>query len=252
MERIGRSLFRWRSFTPIPLLIVAIPLLWRSRGGGGPAWTVIGIALCAAGQAIRAWVLGQVPDGTSGQNERLIATQLNTSGPYAWTRNPLYLGNLLLTLGVCAVAHDPILLALVVVLFAAQYRAIVAAEEGFLRGRFGPAFDEYCSRVPRFWPRRATPSGPAAPWSFRRALRKEHNPLAAWAALTVALLASDQVARARAAGAPPTLRGYGLLPHAIALLVILGAWLAVKGWKHRWARGGFTEDLRRRLRETPR
>ena len=252
MERIGQSLFRWRSFTPIPLLIVAIPLLWRTRGGGGPAWTGIGIALCAAGQAIRAWVLGQVPDGTSGQNERLIATELNTSGPYARTRNPLYLGNLLISLGVCTVAHDPILLALVLVLFAAQYRAIVAAEEGFLRGRFGPAFDEYCSRVPRFWPRLGAPSGPATPWSWRRALRKEHNPLAAWAALVVALLASDQVARARAAQAPATLRGYGLLPHAIALLVILGAWLVAKGWKHRWARGGFTEDLRRRLRETAR
>ena len=252
IERIGKALFRWRSFTPLPLLFVAVPLLWRSRGGGGPAWTFAGIALCVAGQAVRAWVLGQVPDGTSGQNERLIATELNTSGPYAHTRNPLYLGNFLITLGVCLVAHDPILLALVAVLFAAQYRAIVAAEEGFLRARFGPAFDDYFARVPRFWPRLRAASGPSAPWSFRRALRKEHNPLAAWSALLVALLASDQVARARAAGAPATLRGYGLLPHAVLLLVILAAWLAAKAWKHRWTRGGFTEDLRRRLRETAR
>ena len=69
MERIGQALFRWRSFTPLPLLIVAVPLLWRSRGGGGPAWTAAGISLCVAGQAVRAWVLEQVPDGTSGQNE---------------------------------------------------------------------------------------------------------------------------------------------------------------------------------------
>jgi protein-S-isoprenylcysteine O-methyltransferase Ste14 len=252
MERIGQVLFRWRSFTPVPLLIVAVPLLWRSRGGGGAAWTAAGIALCAAGQALRAWVLGQVPDGTSGQNERLIATELNTSGPYAWTRNPLYLGNLLITLGLCVVAHDPFLLALVSVLFAAQYRAIVAAEEGFLRGRFGVLFDEYCARVPRFWPRLRARGGAAGPWSWRRALRKEHNPLAAWAALVVLLLTSDQVARARAAGAPATLRGYGLLPHAALLLGIAAAWLAVKGWKHRWVRGGFTDDLRRRLRETAR
>src|SRR5437899_3055907 len=167
-ERIGQALFRWRSFTPLPLLIVAIPLLLRSRGGGGPVWTGAGIALCAAGQAVRAWVLGQVPDGTSGQNERLIATELNTSGPYARTRNPLYLGNFLITLGVCLVAHDPILLGLVAVLFAAQYRAIVAAEEGFLRTRFGPVFDEYCARVPRFWPRLGAASRGAGPpcWSL--------------------------------------------------------------------------------------
>ena len=109
IERIGQALFRWRSFTPLPLLLVAVPLVWRSRGGGGAAWSAAGIGLCAAGQAPRAWVLGQVPDGTSGQNERLIATELNTSGPYARTRNPLYLGNLLITIGLCVIAHDPIL-----------------------------------------------------------------------------------------------------------------------------------------------
>src|SRR5207302_2347336 len=100
-------------------------------------------ALCAAGQALRAWVLGQVPDGTSGQNEVLIATQLNTSGPYAHTRNPLYLGNLFITLGLCALTHQPLLLLLVALLFWAQYAAIIAAEERFLRDKFGPAFDEY-------------------------------------------------------------------------------------------------------------
>ena len=59
-------LFRWRSFTPVPVLLAAIPLLWRSRGGGGPAWAWTGLLLCLLGQALRAWVLGQVPDGTSG------------------------------------------------------------------------------------------------------------------------------------------------------------------------------------------
>ena len=252
IERIGQALFRWRSFTPLPLLLVAVPLVWRSRGGGGAAWSAAGIGLCAAGQALRAWVLGQVPDGTSGQNERLIATELNTSGPYARTRNPLYLGNLLITIGLCVIAHDPILLALVAILFAAQYRAIIAAEEEFLRGRFGARFEEYRARVPRFLPRLRATGAASGPWSWRRALRKEHNPLAAWAGLVVLLLASDQVVRARAAGAPATVRGYGLLPYATLLLGITGAWLAVKGWKHRWARGGFTDDLRRRLRETPR
>src|SRR5712671_3692077 len=149
MERIGQALFRWRSFTPLPLLIVAVPLLWRSRGGGGAAWTAAGLALCAAGQALRAWVLGQVPDGTSGQNEKLIAVSLNTDGPYALTRNPLYLGNLGISLGLCLVAHDLWLLCIVALLFAVQYRAIIAAEEQFLRDRFGPQYEAWCARVPR-------------------------------------------------------------------------------------------------------
>ena len=254
LERIGRFLFRWRSFTPIPVLVVAVPLLWRSRGGGGALWTAVGIASCVAGQAVRAWVLGQVPDGTSGQNERLIATGLNTHGPYAHTRNPLYLGNLLITLGLCVAAHDVTLLLFVTLLFAVQYRAIIAAEEGFLRDRFGARFEQYRRAVPRFWPRPAARSrGESRPrWSWRRALRKEHNPFAAWAVLVLALLASDQIVRARAAGAPPSLRGYGLTAHVVALAAITAAWLCTKGWKHRWAQGGFSEDLRRRLRETAR
>ena len=159
MEALGRVLFRWRSFTPVPLLLLAIPLLWIGRGPASPAWLAAGLALCVAGQAVRAWVLGQVPDGTSGQNEKLIAISLNTSGPYAHTRNPLYLGNLLITLGLCAVAHSWALLAAVALLFGLQYRAIIAAEENFLRERFGAEFDAFCARVPRFWPRLRAVSG---------------------------------------------------------------------------------------------
>src|SRR5438132_13806541 len=73
LQRLGRVLFRWRSFTPVLLVLAALPLIWRSRGPASPLWPVAGLALCAAGQALRAWVLGQVPDGTSGQNEKLIA-----------------------------------------------------------------------------------------------------------------------------------------------------------------------------------
>ena len=73
LERAGRVLFRWRSFTPLLLLLVALPLLWNRRGPASPLWTVAGLLLCACGQALRAWVLGQVTDGTSGQNEKLIA-----------------------------------------------------------------------------------------------------------------------------------------------------------------------------------
>src|SRR5436853_7765334 len=108
LQRVGRVLFRWRSFTPVLLVLAALPLVWRSRGPASPLWLVAGVALCIAGQALRAWVLGQVPDGTSGQNEKLIATGLNTQGPYASTRNPLYLGNLAITLGLCLLAHDPL------------------------------------------------------------------------------------------------------------------------------------------------
>jgi protein-S-isoprenylcysteine O-methyltransferase Ste14 len=241
LERLGEILFRWRSFTPVPLIALAAVFVSRNRGERAPGWIAAGLLLCVAGQALRAWVLGQVADGTSGQNERLVATELNTEGPYVRTRNPLYVGNLLITLGVCACAHSAVLLALVAVLFALQYRAIIAAEERFLRERFGARFEAYCAQVPRFWPRlRAAPSA-ARTWSWRRALRKEHNPAAAWIALVLALLAWDAVARGASAG-----------PWLWAGAALAAAWLGVKAWKHRWLSGGFSSDLKRRIREATR
>jgi protein-S-isoprenylcysteine O-methyltransferase Ste14 len=238
LERAGGVLFRWRSFTPVPIVLLAVPLIWLGRGPASPLWLVAGLALCAAGQALRAWVLGQVPDGTSGQNERLIATELNVSGPYAHTRNPLYLGNLGITLGLCLIAHSWALFLLVGALFGLQYRAIIAAEEGFLFSRFGAAYDDFRARVPRFWPalRARSVSTPRA-WSWRRALKKEHNPMAAWALLALLFVALDHQRKA----------AYGY-----SAVVIGAVWLMVKAWKHQWLSGGFTKDLRRRLRETAR
>jgi protein-S-isoprenylcysteine O-methyltransferase Ste14 len=238
MRALGRFLFRWRSFTPLLLLAAAVPLLSGSRGPASPAWLYAGLLLCLAGQALRAWVLGQVPDGTSGQNEKLIATSLNTAGPYALSRNPLYLGNLCITLGLSAVAHDPWLLLLAAALFWLQYRAIIAAEEDFLRSRFGAEFEAYCARVPRFWPRLRHAAAPH-PWDFRRALRKEHNPAASWIALAIVLVGSDHLHQS-------------MRPYVIALAVVTALWLCAKGWKHHWLHGGFKRDLKRRLRETAR
>jgi len=236
MERLGRLLFRYRSFTPVPLLALAALLVLRSRGPASPLWLAGGLALCFAGQTLRAWVLGFVRDGTSGQNEKLIAVALNTEGPYSLMRNPLYLGNFGICLGLCMIAHDPWLISLVVTLFTLQYWFIIAAEEDFLRGRFGADFDVYCARVPRFWPRLA--KTPSKRWDWKRIIRKEHNPFAAWLALAVVLLWLDHRAET--------------LAYMIALGVIVIAWLAAKAWKHHWLSGNFVKDMRRRMRDTPR
>src|SRR5947199_49419 len=96
-------------------------------------------------------------------------------------------------------SFTPLLLLAAAVLFAGQYRAIIAAEEGFLRDQFGARFDEYAARVPRFWPRLRGSANPR-PWSMQRAVRKEHNPAAAWLALATLLLAWD----ARTEGRSPS------------------------------------------------
>jgi len=264
LERCGHVLFRWRSFTPVPLIALAIPLIWSSRGEAhSPLWLAAGLLCCLAGQLLRAWVIGQVPDGTSGQNEKLIATGLNTRGPYARVRNPLYLGNLGISLGLALVAHSALLFALTGFLFFVQYAAIISVEEAFLRERFGAEYLAYCARVPRFWPdlfaRSAAPSAAARdshsaarPWSLARAIRKEHNPLAAWLLLSLLFLALDQAVPLRRAGAALSPSALGLVPFAIAAALVVAIWLCAKGWKHHWLSGNFTADLKRRIRETSR
>ena len=221
--RLGRLLFRYRSFTPVPLLAVAALLVWRSRGPAprGSGSLPRPPPLPRRTGALRAWVLGFVQDGTIGpETEKLIAVALNTGGPYALTRNPLYLGNLGITLGLCAIAHDFGLILLVAALFAAPVPVHHRGGGGFPARPLWPcAYEDYCARVPRFWPRPA-PTG-SRPWNWPRIVRKEHNPCAAWPALAVVLVWLDH------RDAP--------LPFAVALSAIAALWLSAKAWKHHLA-----------------
>ena len=115
------------------------------RCGGAPphpaaiAWS---LALVLPGLALRA-----AASGTVKKNRELTVT-----GPYAYTRNPLYLGSMLIAAGFAlALLSWPVAL-LLAVGFAVIYIPVIASEERFLRATF-PGFDAYCRRVPRFIPR---------------------------------------------------------------------------------------------------
>lgn len=234
--RLGRALFRLRSFTPVPVLAGLFLFLACSRRTFGPggeavdsALNLVGLALALAGQALRFYTLGLVPEGTSGQGNALTATQLNTQGPYAYVRNPLYVGNLGICLGLALIAHDPWVYLLGLGFFFGEYFFIIRAEEEFLGKQFPQAFPEYTTKVPRWIPR-LTPaySGQLREsFDWHRALKKEHNPFAAWASGAAALWAWETWAR-------------GGLTHQGALLLggvealVLAAFLGVKAWKHRW------------------
>jgi len=115
--------------------------------GKAIAWS---LALVLPGLALRA-----AASGTVKKNRELTVT-----GPYAYTRNPLYLGSMLIAAGF-AVALQSWPLALVLAAgFAVIYIPVIAGEEQFLRATF-PGFDEYCRRVPRLVPRLRLHLGPA-------------------------------------------------------------------------------------------
>src|SRR5713226_4019164 len=114
---------------------------------------LIGATLVIPGLVVRALASGHVQ-----KNERLT-----TSGPYAYTRNPLYLGSLILAAGFALAARSWWIVVITVVIFIVIYVPVIAAEERFLRQTF-PEYDDYARHVPRFW-LRVTPF-PGPPGSF--------------------------------------------------------------------------------------
>ena len=131
----------------VPLgFLFAVFYFWLAR----PAWLSLAVGAMAVvpGLLIRAFASGHVR-----KNESLA-----TSGPYAYTRNPLYLGSLVMGLGFAVVARSWWVGVVLVVMFFAIYLPVIRDEEAFLRGRF-PEFEEYAKRVPRMLPRLRPHSG---------------------------------------------------------------------------------------------
>jgi protein-S-isoprenylcysteine O-methyltransferase Ste14 len=102
----------------------------------------IGLAVSLVGLALRAWAAGHLA-----KNERLAV-----SGPYAFTRNPLYLGTLLTALGLAAAGHSAGLGILFVVLFLLVYLPAIELEEQHLKSIL-PGYAGYAARVPLLLPR---------------------------------------------------------------------------------------------------
>ena len=137
----------------------AVVYLWLANPA--PAMLAIGSILVAAGLAIRAVASGQLR-----KNESLA-----TSGPYSYTRNPLYLGSILIGIGFAVVARSLWIWILLAAMFTVIYVPVIRSEEAFLRSQF-PDFALYASRVPRLAPRW---SGESLTANFSRALYIKHR-----------------------------------------------------------------------------
>lgn len=177
----GHFMFRWRSYTPlllIPFLILEGDVFDFS---GGWAWLeilyrVLAVAVLLAGEGIRLWTVGTVPSGTSGRNTKTQqASQLNSTGIYSIVRNPLYVGNYLIFMGITLLLQSWQTLIIFTVVFAMAYICIIVAEEDFLLGSFGDDFKAYQERVPSFLPSPSLWIPSDLSWSWRRGLKREHD-----------------------------------------------------------------------------
>ena len=194
--RVGDFLFRHRSYTPVPL---AVLLVWQAEA----TYPLVlwGLVLMTAGELFRLMAVRSAGNAT--RTRRVGARQLVTWGLYSHTRNPLYLGNLLLWTGVVIFAggpYTPWLLAAVFILFLVQYTLIISLEEATLAELFGESYAVYRESVPRVIPRLRKASGATSDATIARrgvthhwryAFRSERSTFIAIAAvLTLTLIST--------------------------------------------------------------
>lgn len=129
---------RWRVRVGYP---VGIAAFWFARPQ--LKWLICGVGIAICGLILRGYAAGHLR-----KHEQLAVT-----GPYAFTRNPLYLGSVLLAAGFSVASHSWISTLLLAAYLAIFYPVVIRREQAELRTLYGDAFVEYASQVPAFWPR---------------------------------------------------------------------------------------------------
>jgi protein-S-isoprenylcysteine O-methyltransferase Ste14 len=230
----GRFWFRWRN-TLFPLLFLIVFLPGPRVFGSALVAAAVGFAVAALGQVVRATTIGIEYVIRGGRDGRVYAEDLVVAGLYRHVRNPMYVGNVLILLGV-ALASDSWTCVLVAVpLFLGIYTAIVAAEEAFLAARFGAQYEEFVRTVPRWIPRLRGIASTLRerPLQWRRIVLKEYGTPFGWVS-GILLLALWNVWRDG-----HTFVGHG---HALAAIVacqatVIAVWALARAMK-RAARAG--------------
>ena len=141
--------FKYRSYTPIP---IGIMIVYFARPE--IMYVCIGVGLLLTGETIRIWSVSYAGGETRTRN--VGAKKLCSSGPYAFVRNPLYVGNMFMYVGIVFVAGAANILLMVattLAFFTVQYSLIIALEEEKLEELFGRKYQIYKKNVPAVFPR---------------------------------------------------------------------------------------------------
>lgn len=193
LEPAANFVFRRRNAL-FPIVFVGLLLVFPPGDRGSPAERAlegVGLALVVAGEALRMVTIGLDYIKRGGKRGRFYAENLVTGGIFAHSRNPLYLGNVAVVIGLLLVAGNPLGIAAGGAVFVAFYGLLVYGEERYLAGRFGIAYRAYCADVPRWFPhpRRLWATISANDLDWRRIVRKEYGTVYVACILLLGLLA---------------------------------------------------------------
>ena len=180
-------LFKYRSYTPIPFLILMVAYQQSN------VWSLpLGLLIAICGELIRLWGVSWAGSETR-TTGKVGGTYLVINGPYAYVRNPLYVGNILIYfgLGIMSFALFPYLQIIALAFFVFQYHEIIKEEEGFLKEKFGKDYAEYYNNVPRIFPRLSPykKEGIEQPeYDIKKGLRSERRTLQAFSIVAGTLM----------------------------------------------------------------
>ena len=229
----GRFFFRRRNQV-FPIVFLALLLGLRPALFDDPALELANdgaaLLLALAGSGFRLWTIGLAYIKRGGVDKKIHADRLVTAGMFGVSRNPLYLGNALVMLGLLVAIGNAVALVLGALFFGAVYASIIVAEERYLHDRFGAEYAAYCARVPRLWPDFSLYRAAARDMTFnwRRAIQKDYSSIGAWIIAFVAIEAVEDWLSKAGGFAVTDLAGPGA-----AILAVLLVLLAVRTWKKR-------------------
>lgn len=232
LERWGTFLFKYRDAL-FPAVILATILLTRPRFPGGSRradlWLdALGILVVLAGQALRITVIGFKYIQRGGKNRQVHADHLVTGGVFALSRNPLYVGNILVLFGLFIIWNAPLVYLVCVPFTLLGYMGIVAAEEAFLARKFGAEYAEYCRTVNRWLPdlTKLPDAVRDIPFNWRRVVLKEYGSWTAWIGTAGVMIIAESLFAA------PYGDSAFMINAIVALLfLVLVAWAVVRWLK---------------------
>jgi protein-S-isoprenylcysteine O-methyltransferase Ste14 len=189
MTALSDKVFKYRSYTPIPFVILMLVFQKANIES-----LIIGFAITLIGELIRLWGVSYAGSETR-TTGAVGGTYLIISGPFAYVKNPLYLGNIIMYFGfgVMSLALFPYLQILALIFFYFQYYLIIKREEGYLREQFGEEYEKYYKAVPKLIPtifpyRNKNLEQPS--FNLKAGLRSERRTLQALIITTLLLLAA--------------------------------------------------------------
>lgn len=226
---LGRWLFRYRSVTPLPLILLILFLFSpRHYGKWQLSVSLAAVGVSILGEMIRMFTVGYAMEGTSGRESFLRADGLNRTGAYSLVRNPLYLGNFLMHSGLLLFWGNPFSLLLMLSFLILQYQLIVRSEEAYLIEKHGDAYRDYLKGTRRFLPHFSRYLAPRGAFNWMKVFRKENDSIFNMIAMFLILIALREK------------RIHGSVVHADSLLaaggLLLILYIVAKFWKKRGER----------------